>query len=67
MAALEPYSFEPERDENQTSDHDNDESERLNNLNWYSCGRCELRKTVRECICCLEEPESENKFTKGIL
>ena len=69
MAPLEPYCFEPERvpDESQASDHDNDESERLNNLNWCSCGRCELRKTVRECICCLEEPESENKFMKGIL
>ena len=67
MAALEPYCFEPERvpDENQASDDDNDESERLNNLNWYSCGRCELRETARECICCLEEPESENKFTEG--
>ena len=49
MAALEPNCFEPERvpDENQTSDHDNDESERLNNLNWYNCGRCEFRKTAR--------------------
>ena len=67
MAALEPYCFEPERvpDENQASDHDNDESAILNNLNWYNCGRCELRETARECICCLEEPESENKFTEG--
>ena len=69
MAALEPYRFEPERvpDENQASDDDNDESERLNNLNWCSCGRCELRETARECICCLEEPKSENKFTESIL
>ena len=62
MAALEPYCFEPERVPN------NDESERLNNLNWYSWGHCELRETARECICSLEEPESrisENKFTKG--
>ena len=33
MAALEPYRFEPERvkDENEASDDDNEESERLNN------------------------------------
>ena len=38
MAALEPYRFEPERvqDENEASDDDNEESERLNNLNWCS-------------------------------
>ena len=68
MAAREPYCFESERvpDENQASFHDNDESERLKYLNWYSYGRCELRKTAIECICCLEEPESENEFTEGI-
>jgi len=24
-----------------------------------------MRETARECICCLEEPESENKFASG--
>ena len=67
MAALEPYRLEPERvqDENKASDEDNEESERLNNLNWCSCERCEVKETTRECICCLEVPESEHKFTKG--
>ena len=34
MAALDSYHFEPERvqDENEASDDDNEESERLNNL-----------------------------------
>ena len=69
MAALEPYRFEPERvpDENHASDDENEVSERLTNLSWCTCGHCELRETVRESICCLEEPESENKFTEGIL
>ena len=64
MAALEPYRFEPERvqDENEASRDDKEESERLNNLNWCSC---EVRETTRECICCLEVPESEHKFTEG--
>ena len=66
MAALEPYRFETERvpDENQASDDNNDESERLNNLNWYSCGRCELRETLRECILCLEEPNRKTSLRK---
>ena len=71
MAAVEPYRFEPERapEENQAPDREDatDEPERLVNVNWCTCGRCEIRETVRECICCLEEPESENKFTEGIL
>ena len=71
MAAVEPYRFEPERapDENQAPDQgdDNEGAERLINVNWCTCGRCEIRETARECICCLEEPESENKFAEGIL
>ena len=69
MAALEPYRFEPERvpDANESSDDEDDGAERLLNLNWCTCGRCELRESARECICCLEEPESENKFTEGTL
>ena len=69
MAALEPYRFEPERvsDENQGSDEDTEEDERSMNLTWCTCDRCELRETARECICCLEVLESENKFTEGNL
>ena len=37
-------------------------AERLLNLNWCLCGRCKVRKTARECVCCVEEPESENKL-----
>lgn len=68
MAALEPHSFETELvpDENQASDDENKGSERLRNLPWCICGRCEIRETGRECICCLEEPELEDKFTEGI-
>lgn len=66
---MEPHCFELERvpNDNQASDDDNDGFERLNNLNWCTCGRCELRETSRECICCLQEPKSENMFTEGIL
>ena len=43
-------------------DNENEGAERLFNLNWYLCGRCEVRKTARECVCCVEELESENKL-----
>ena len=70
MAAVESYRFESERtpEENQTPDRedDNDEPERLVNVNWCTCGHCEIREPVRECIFCLEEPESENKFAEDI-
>ncbi|KAL9972501.1 hypothetical protein ACROYT_G018816 [Oculina patagonica] len=67
-AALEPYRFEPERvpDESQASDDDNEESERLLNLFWCICWRCELTATERESICCREVPETENKFEEGM-
>ena len=69
MAALEPYRFEPERvpNENHGSDEDTQEDDRSMSVTWCTCGRCELGETARECICCLEVPESENKFTEGNL
>ena len=47
---------------NSGSDNENEGAERLFNLNWCLCGRREVRKTARECVCCVEEPESENKL-----
>ena len=63
----EPYRFEPERvgnvdQGNNGSDNEDNGAERLLNLNWCSCGRCEVRETARECVCCTVEPESENKL-----
>ena len=51
---------------NNGSDNENEGAERLLNSNWCLCGRCEVRKTARECVCCVEEPKSENKL-KGTL
>lgn len=61
----EPYRFEPEHvvDEgNNGSDEENDGAERLLNVNWCLSGRCEVRETTREYVCCVEVPESENKL-----
>ena len=47
---------------NNGSDNENEGAERLLNLNWCLCGSCKVRKTARECVCWVEEPESENKL-----
>ena len=64
----EPYRFERVGNVDQGnngSDNENDGAERL--LNLTLCGRCEVRETARECVCCVEEPESENKLERGTL
>ena len=50
---------------NNGSDNENDGAERL--LNLTLCGRCEMRETAREYVCCIEESESENKLERGSL
>ena len=68
----EPYRFEAERvgdvDEgNKGYDKENDGVKRLLNLNWCLCGRCKVWETARECVCFVEEPESENKLEGTLL
>ena len=62
----EPYRFESKHignidKGNNGSDEENDGAERLLNLNWCLCRRCEVRETARQCVCCVEVLESENK------
>ena len=64
---VEPCRFEPERvgnvyQGNNGYDNENDGAERLLNLNWCLCGRCEVQETAKEYVCCVQEPESENKL-----
>ena len=64
MAALEPYCFEPKRicdvadDE---SSEDNELNERLESTFWCSFRKCVI-STAKECICCVDHPELENKM-----
>ena len=63
MAALEPYRFEPERVRDVADDEsseDNELDEQLESKFWCSCRKCVVMLTPRECICCVEHPESEN-------
>ena len=63
MADLQPYCFEPERVPNaEDRESKNEEvNDRLEGTFWCTCERCETIPTQRECVCCREEPESENK------
>ena len=65
MAALQLYCFEPERVRDAADDEsseDNEFNERLEGTFWCSCQKCEVMLTPKECICCVEHPESENKM-----
>jgi len=65
MAALEPYRFEPERVCNVADDEsseDNELNERLESTLWCFCRKCVVMLTLKEFICCVEHPESENKM-----
>jgi len=68
MADLQPYNFEPERVPNpEDSESKNKEvNERLEDTFWCTCERCEIMPTRRECVCCQEQLEAENKM-EGIL
>ena len=63
------YRFEPEHAPNaEDSESENEElSDRLGGTFWCACERCETMLTQRECVCCREQPESENKMVAGIL
>ena len=64
MADLQPYRSEPERFPNpEDSESENEEvNDRLEGTFWCTCKRCEIVPTQRECVCCREQPEAENKM-----
>ena len=68
MADLQRYRFEPERAPNaEDSESENEEvNDRLEGTFWCTCERCKTKPTQRECFCCREQPESENKI-EGII
>ena len=69
MADLQPYRFEPECVPNpENSESENEEvNDRLEATFWCTCERCEIIPTQRECVCCREQPEAENKMEGRIL
>ena len=69
MAAVELYQFKPESvlEETKASNDDSDVSERLSSLfNCLNCVCNDFRETAGECICFLEQLESESRFTEFI-
>ena len=69
MADLQPYRFEPERVSNpEDSKSKNVEvKDWLEGTFWCSCERCQIMPTQRECVCCQEQPEEENKIQGKII
>ena len=69
MADLQPYRSEPERVPNpEDNKSENEEvNDRLEGTFWCSCERCQIMPTQRECVCCQEQPEDENKIQGRIL
>ena len=69
MADLQPYRFEPECVPNpEDSESENEEvNDRLESTFWCTCERCEIMPAQRECVCCREQPEEENKIEGRIL
>ena len=69
MTDLQPYRFEPERVPNpEDSESENEEAnDRLESTFWCSCERCEIMPTQKECVCCREQTEEENKMEGRIL
>ena len=56
MADLQPYRFEPESVPNPED-----------RVSECTCERCEIMPTQRECVCCREQSEAENKMEGRIL
>ena len=69
MADLQPYRFEPERVFNPEDGESESEevNDRLECTFWCSCERCQIMLTQRECVCCREQSEEENKIQGKIL
>ena len=66
MTDPQAYRFEPERVPNAGDSENEEVNYRLEGTFWVTCDRCETMPTQRECACCREQPESENKM-EGII
>ena len=64
---IQGFLFEPRKDKKDHSDYrqSRDEKEdtlagldtsRMNNLKWCICGNCSIMPTVKESVCCKENP-----------
>ena len=53
---------EPERVPNAEDSENEKVNDRLEGTFWVTCERCETMPTQIECVCCREQPESENKM-----
>ena len=68
MADLQPCRFEPERVPNpEDNKWENKEvNDRLEGTFLCSCERRQIITAQRECVCCREQQEEENKIQRRI-
>ena len=66
MPDLQADQFEPERVRNAEDSENEEANDRLEGTFWVTCERCETMPMQIECVCCREQPESENKM-EGII
>ena len=68
---LKPYRFEPWPERvfsPEASETENEEvNDRLEGTFRCFCEACQIMPTQRECVCCREQPEEENKIQGKIL
>jgi len=67
IADLQPYRFEPEHVPTPEDSENEEVNNRLDGTFWCTCERCEIMPKQRECVCCQEQPEAENKMEGNIL
>ena len=49
------------------SSHSKEHSSEIGNTLWCSCGKCKLKATHAESICCLDKEEILESYFEGIL
>ena len=73
MEGMEPYAFEPVRQDTAEEEPDDASSEsdemenagdteRVGNVSWCTCGSCRPMETEKESICCQEVAELNQKL-----
>ena len=67
MSDRQAYRFELERVPNAKDSENEEVNDQLEGTFWCTFERCETMPTQRECVCCREQLESENKMEGLIL
>ena len=75
LTKLQPYMYEPcvskeslkESCTGKESSDSEEDSSRIGNAHWCSCGKCKSKATHAESICYLNKKEIPESYVEGIL